>query len=60
MLFGTRAAIVQNRDRRSYFTEDELRTIGLSVRATGDVEPEPEIGVREAKPERPHFRRRAD
>jgi len=28
------------RDKRSYFTDDTLRTIGLFARATSDAEPE--------------------
>jgi hypothetical protein len=50
------------RHKRSYFTDDTLRTIGLFARATSDAEPEPKIGTgpNTVKPDRPHFRRRAD
>ena len=50
------------RDRRSYFTDDTLRTINLFTRAISGVEPEPEIesGTETVEPDHPHFRRRAD
>jgi len=45
------------RDTRSYFTDDTLRTISLSARATSDVGPEPEIEAvaKKATPDRPRY-----
>ena len=56
------------RGKRSYFTDDTLRTIGLFARATSAVEREPEIEAMtkrtkpKAKLKQPHydFRRRVD
>jgi hypothetical protein len=56
------------RGKRSYFTDDTLRTIGLFARATSSLEPGPKIEPETKKPEpkakltRPHydFRRRVD
>jgi hypothetical protein len=54
------------RGKRSYFTDDTLRTIGLFARATSAVEPALEIETvtkkakPKGKPKPPHFQRRAD
>lgn len=52
------------RGKRSYFTDDTLRTIGLFARATSGGEPTPKIELETKKPKakRPHydFRRRVD
>jgi hypothetical protein len=54
------------RGKRSYFTDDTLRTIGLFARATSAVDPALEIETvtkkakPKGKPKPPHFQRRAD